>query len=182
MDTTTLVLLIIVAGIAALTVWILTQRAKFRKLQTRYGPEYERLLDQERNPLRAASVLEKREKRVAKYDIRPLTVEQRDRCTRDWRVIQEHFVDDPRDAIVQADALVDKALRTRGYPMADFERQADDLSVEYPHIVENYRAAHSTAQRAAKASTEDLRRAMQHYRDLLEHIIDSHVMELERQR
>jgi hypothetical protein len=182
MDTTTLVLMIIVIALAALVVWVVTQRAKFRKLQTRFGPEYERVLDQERNPLRAASLLEKRTKRVAKYNIQPLTVEQRDRCSRDWRAAQEHFVDDPREAVTQADALVDKALRTRGYPMGDFEQQADDLSVEYPHVVDNYRAAHLVARRVNEASTEDLRRAMQHYRNLLEHIIDGHVLETARHR
>lgn len=177
MDTITLVLLIIVIAVIAVAVWAFTQRAKLRKVRTRYGPEYERLVEKERDPIRAANILEKREKRVAAYKIRTLTQDECDSVSNEWRLVQEHFVDDPYAAVTQADALVNRSLQLRGYPMGDFERQADDLSVDHPHVVENFRAAHSIAQRRDSASTEDLRRAMQHYRDLLENIIDAHVMQ-----
>ena len=96
-----------------------------------------------------------------------------------WRTAQEHFVDDPRNAVAQADSLVTDAMRVRGYPMSDFEQRAADLSVDYPTVIEDYRVAHAIAMRDAEgsASTEDLRKAMQHYRSLFEHIVDTHVLQ-----
>ena len=88
-------------------------------------------------------------------------------------------MDDPRDAVAQADSLVTDAMRLRGYPMADFEQRAADLSVDHPTVIEDYRTAHAIALRDAQgsASTEDLRKAMQHYRSLFEHVLDSHVLQ-----
>jgi hypothetical protein len=65
-----------------------------------------------------------------------------------------------------ADALVCRLMETRGYPMADFDRRAEDVSVNHPHVVQNYRAAHNIAlaDAAGKASTEDLLRAVVCYR------------------
>ena len=52
--------------------------------------------------------------------------------------------------------------------MTDFEQRAADISVDHPLVVENYRAGHEIALRHAqgRASTEDLRQAMIHYRAL----------------
>ena len=88
-------------------------------------------------------------------------------------------MDDPREAVAQADSLITDAMRTRGYPMSDFEQRAADLSVDYPAVVQDYRAAHEIAVRdtQASASTEDLRKAMQHYRTLIEHVLDAHVLQ-----
>jgi hypothetical protein len=65
-------------------------------------------------------------------------------------------------------------MGARGYPMADFEQRAADLSVDHPHVVENYRAAHDIAlrHRQGRASTEDLRQAMIYYRSLFEDLLD----------
>lgn len=177
METTTLVLLIIGIAVVGLAIWIVSQRTKIKNLRTRYGPEYERLAEQQKDPLKVAAILRTREKRVSNYNIRTLTPEECDLVSQDWRAVQEHFVDSPHDAVLQADALVSRALQARGYPMSDFEQQADDLSVEHPHMVDNYRAAHAIARRGQSATTEDLRRAMQHYRNLLENIIDAHVLQ-----
>jgi hypothetical protein len=57
--------------------------------------------------------------------------------------------------------------------MADFEQRAADISVDHPVVVENYRAAHAIAlrQSSGQASTEDLRKAMVHYRSLFEELL-----------
>jgi hypothetical protein len=67
-------------------------------------------------------------------------------------------------------------MRARGYPMGDFEQRAADVSVDHPHVVENYRAAHAIATRTERGdgSTEDMRQAMVHYRSLFEELIDAH--------
>jgi hypothetical protein len=155
------------------------QREKSRKLRSRFGPEYDRTLDREQSTQRAEAILAERQKRVEKFNIRRLTAEERDLFATKWRTAQEHFVDAPHDAVAQADALVTDVMRTRGYPMGDFEQRAADLSVDHPMVVSNYRTAHEIALRDVEgaASTEDLRKAMQHYRQLFEHLLDTRVLQ-----
>jgi len=179
MSTVDIVLLIVAIVAFALAAWALIQREKTRKLKDRFGPEYDRAIEQEKSSHKAEALLEERQKRVQKYQIRPLTREESDMYAAKWRTVQEHFVDDPRDAVAQADALITDAMRVRGYPMSDFEQRAADLSVDHPTAVEDYRAAHAIALRDAEgsATTEDLRNAMQRYRSLFEHVLDTHVLQ-----
>jgi hypothetical protein len=174
-------IIILIAAILALAIagWLVIQKEKTRRLKKQFGPEYDRLIDQEKSPHRAEAMLLERQRRVEQYHIHRLTPEERDVFSSKWRATQEHFVDSPRDAVQQADSLVADAMQTRGYPMADFEQRAADLSVEHPMVVENYRIAHDLAQRDAQgsASTEDLRKAMQYYRILFEHVLDAHVLQ-----
>jgi hypothetical protein len=177
MSTSTLVGLIIVVAAIAFAAVMFFQRQKTLKLKTKFGPEYDRLADREGSPRRAEAILDSRQKRVEKFHIRPLSSEECDRFSADWRAAQEQFVDDPLKAVTTADQLVNAALRARGYPMGDFEQQAADISVEHPRVVADYRAAHDIATQAQKGdvTTEDLRGAMQHYRHLFEHVLDAHV-------
>jgi len=179
MSTASIIVLIVAIVGIAIAAWLIIQRERTRKLKTQFGPEYDRVIDQETSAHRAETVLQERKRRVEKYNIRKLTAEERDTFAAKWRATQEHFVDSPRDAVAQADSLVGDAMRIRGYPMSDFEQRAADLSVDQPMVVENYRIAHDIAQRDAQgpASTEDLRKAMQHYRSLFEHVLDTHVLQ-----
>ena len=179
MSTVNVIALIVAVVVIAVAAWALIQREKTRKLKGKFGPEYDRVIGQESSPRRAEAILEERQKRVEKYNIRPLTREECDVFAAKWRMVQEHFVDDPREAVAQADSLITDAMRTRGYPMSDFEQRAADLSVDHPQVVEDYRTAHEIAMRDAHgpASTEDLRRAMQHYRSLFERMLDVHVLQ-----
>jgi hypothetical protein len=112
---------------------------------------------------------------VAHFKIQPLLPADRERLSETWRQVQAQFVDDPKAAATRADGLVVEALRLRGYPVADFEQRAADLSVDHPVVVENYRAAHEIALRHQRgaASTEDLRQAMVYYRTLFEELVGS---------
>ncbi len=179
MNTVTVVALAIAIVAIAGCAWALIERQKTRKLRTRFGPEYDRALEREKSPRRAEAELEKRERRVEKYHIRALTAEEANLFAGKWRAAQERFVDDPRAAVKEADWLVTEAMRTRGYPMMQFEQRAADLSVDHPQVVNDYRIAHEIALRDASgaASTEDLRKAMQHYRSLFEHLVDTRVLE-----
>jgi len=118
---------------------------------------------------------------VENLDIRDLTTAERDRYAGLWHVAQERFVDSPQMAVAEADQLVAEVMRQRGYPMTDFEQRAADISVAHPHLVTNYRAAHAIAVNSAgqKASTEDLRQAMVHYRALFEELLGTGVKEKE---
>ena len=67
-------------------------------------------------------------------------------------------------------------MQARGYPIGEFEQRAADISVDHPLVVDNYRAAREIALRHSRgqASTEDLRKAMVHYRSLFEDLLDQH--------
>jgi len=169
-------ILAIAFGIA---MFLRTERT--RKLKNKFGPEYDRAVQERGDSARAERELEHREKRVAKFHIRALNSEECDRYAHEWQTTQEHFVDDPRGAVAQADNLVQAAMKDRGYPITrEFDECAADLSVDHPHVVEHYRAAHEIAGRAAQnqASTEDLRLALKHYRALLEDLLGRHVEEI----
>lgn len=164
----------LVIAIAA-AAWLYWERRKTQRLQRRFGPEYERALSEHGDRRRAEAVLEKRAERIQHLEIRRLPREQRDRFLDRWRATQTKFVDDPRGAVTEADRLVGEVMSARGYPVADFEQQAADLSVEHPMVVENYRAAHEIAVRheRGQASTEDLRQAMVYYRRLFEDLLEA---------
>jgi hypothetical protein len=123
---------------------------------------------------RAESELMKRQERVEQLDIRPLSASQRSEYMGRWRTVQAKFVDDPKGAVTDADALVTEVMKARGYPIADFDQRAADLSVHHPRVVENYRAARDIAQRhrRGEATTEDLRQAMVYCRVLFQDLLE----------
>jgi hypothetical protein len=89
-------------------------------------------------------------------------------------------VDEPRGAVAETGRLVHAAMQARGYPIGDdFDRRAADLSVNYPAVVEHYRAAYTIAVRDSRepVSTEDLRTALKHYRALFEDLLERRVSE-----
>jgi len=73
----------------------------------------------------------------------------------------------------EADRLVTEVMNARGYPMSEFNQRADDISVNYPDAVGNYRGAHDIVVRHGRgqASTEDLRKAMVHFRSLFDELL-----------
>lgn len=166
-----LVALVVVAGV----VWfVVGQRRRTEALQTRYGPEYSRTVSEVGSQRRAEEELVKRQERVEHLEIRPLLADQRTSFAQQWRGVQAMFVDDPGGAVTRADRLVEEVMKTRGYPVADFDQRAADLSVHHARVVDNYRAAREIAERhrRAAATTEDLRKAMVHYRELFEDLLE----------
>ncbi len=122
----------------------------------------------------AEAELQRREQRVEHLDIRPLSATQRARFADAWRQVQAKFVDGPAAAVADADLLIAQVMEERGYPVGRFEERAADISVNHPEVVADYRAAHSLAQKSAngQATTEDLRQAMVHYRNLFEELLE----------
>jgi len=171
--------IIIAAVVVALVVLALagvgfTQKRQTKRLRESFGPEYDRAMAEKGSKRSAESELEAREKRVEQLNIRPLSPEDRTRFTEAWRSTQARFVDDPTEAIGEANRLVKDVMQTRGYPVGDFEQRTSDISVDYAEVVGNYRAAHmiSLANERGEASTEDLRQAMVHYRALFEELLE----------
>ena len=87
--------------------------------------------------------------------------------------MQERFVDQPTQATTAADTLITRVMEARGYPMKDFDAQAELVSVDHPDTVENYRFAHAVRQRSQtqQVGTEDLREALLRYRSLFDELL-----------
>jgi len=165
------IILVGIVVIVAAAIWLASRRKA--ALRERFGPEYERSVRERGSERAAQAALVEREKRVEKFHIRELDATERERFGERWHSVQSRFVDDPKGAVVEADDTVQLLMATRGYPMSDFDQRAADLSVDHPHVVENYRAAHtiSLRHRRGETSTEDLRQAMIHYRSLFEELL-----------
>jgi hypothetical protein len=171
--------LIMLAGVVilviAVLVWTYVQkrRSTTTSLRQKFGPEYERAVHQQGSERKAEAKLADRQERVEKLNIRDLDPMERERFSKQWESVQSRFVDSPRGAVAEADDLVSSLMKTRGYPVSDFDQRAADVSVDHPRVVENYRSGHDIALRVGKngASTEDLRAAMIHYRSLFEELV-----------
>jgi hypothetical protein len=173
MSTTQLLIAIAVIVVVAAGAWFIYRYQSRQRLVSRFGPEYEKAVDVVGNRRVAERELKERAERVDALDIRPLNPEDRSRYADEWRQLQAHFVDEPAPAIDGADHLIRDVMERRGYPVGDFERRAQDLSVNHPVVVQHYRDANSLAaqRREGQANTEDLRQAMVHYRALFDELL-----------
>jgi hypothetical protein len=175
MNTTAAIIFALLAVLIVLGVFFYIRGRRSEKLRKQFGPEYKRAIDQYGDQRKAEEALLEREKRVRKLDVRGLTAEEQNRFADNWKRTQALFVDEPSRAVGEADSLVKQLLQTRGYPVGDFEQRAADISVDHPNVVTNYRAARDVAERnkSGKATTEDLRQAMVHYRALFEELLET---------
>jgi len=174
-DSTAAVWVLIAIILIGAIVWITLSRVRSQRLRQRFGPEYEHTVRTEGNVRKAEAELDARAKRVASLQIRPLTSSDAQRFDAAWRAVQARFVDDPRGAATEADRLVGEVMAARGYPVGDFEQRVADVSVDHADVVMNYRAAREIALQHAegKATTEDLRQAMVHYRALFRGLLET---------
>src|SRR4030042_4921530 len=164
------VVLVIVGAILGL---VFSRRRRSQQLHGQLGPEYDHTVQAMGSEKKAQRELAERRKHVEALDIRPLAASERERYLADWNAVQSRFVDEPGQAIVDADRLIMQVMQTRDYPVSDFEQRAADISVNYPALVTNYRAAREIAVKNEQhqADTEELRQAMIHYRFLLEEFL-----------
>jgi hypothetical protein len=168
-----IIIIAVVVVLVAVAAIIYERRRRSERLKQAFGSEYDRVVRQQGDPERAETVLVEREKRVSHLKLRALPATERDRYAQQWAFVQKQFVDDPRGAVNEADRLVTDVMNARGYPMSEFDQRANDISVHYPNTVGNYRAAHDIVLRHSKgqASTEDLRKAMVHFRSLFDELL-----------
>jgi len=168
-----IVIAAVVVIVLALVAWAFLQRRRSAALQERFGPEYERTVGESDNRRAAESNLLDRTRRRDRLDIKPIPESERARYWEEWRVVQAQFVDEPYGAVGVAEHLLQRVMAARGYPVEDFDDQAELVSVDHPRVVENYRAAHSVYDRSQTrgASTEDLRQALVNYRALFDELL-----------
>src|ERR1700678_2932430 len=144
-----IVLLIVVVGVA---LQVRKRRNTSAGLRRRFGAEYDRAVLEHGSERNAEVKLADRETRVENLKIRNLGATERERFVSEWQSVQSHFVDHPKGAVTEADELVSSLMQARGYPEADFDQRAADVSVRHPRLVEQYRFAHAVA---ARPGTEE---------------------------
>lgn len=168
---TTLVVLVIIGTVLGL---VFSRRKNTKRLQAQFGPEYDRTVQSMGDEKKARVELEARQKHVETLNIQPLSPSAHERYLADWTAVQSKFVDEPGQAIIDADRLIMEVMQVRGYPVSSFEQRATDISVSYPTLVSNYRAARVIALKneQRQANTEELRQAMIYYRSLFEELLE----------
>lgn len=169
------VIAIVVAAVVvlALVAWAVLQSRHRRNLRDRFGPEYDRTVEESDRRRDAERELAERARRRDELDIRDLSPAARARYQDEWRAVQARFVDNPTLAVTEGDTLIAAVMRDRGYPVDDFDTRADMVSTDAPDVVRHYREAHEICGRHqhGDATTEDLRHAMMRYRTVFEELV-----------
>jgi hypothetical protein len=175
-DTTSMMIaaLVVLVIIGAVLGFVFSRRKNTKRLRTQFGPEYDRTVQSMGDEKKARVELEARQKHVEALNIQPLSASAHERYLADWTAVQSKFVDEPGQAIIDADRLIMEVMQVRGYPVSSFEQRTTDISVSYPALVSNYRAARVIAQKneQRQANTEELRQAMIYYRSLFEELLE----------
>jgi hypothetical protein len=174
MNTVLTIVIIVVVVLAAAAVFFMYRRRESAQLHERFGPEYERTLEDSGDRRSAERELRQRERRVSKLDIVPLSRESAELYRGEWVRIQQSFVDRPGSAVADADRLVLRMMREAGYPVDEFDQRVNDISVDHPEVAAHYRDAHrvAVAQAHGEADTEELRQAVTAYRALVDALLD----------
>ena len=173
-QTSVIVAVIVVLALLAVAAWFLYRHRQSERLEQRFGPEYDRVVNEMGSRDKAEAELMAREKRVSRLRIVSLQADDAEHFAHAWRLLQGRFVDDPRGVVAEADKLVRELMGRRGYPMDDFDHLAADISVDHPAVVSNYRAARDIAVRDSRgeSDTEELRRSVVHYRALFDDLLE----------
>ena len=170
------VALIVVIAVAVAAVLQRTGKAGGGRggLKRRFGPEYDRAVDRHHGDVKAAETeLTALVERHGDLNPSPLPAEARDQYVAHWAGLQERFVDNPRQAVIEADKLISRLAADRGFPdAAQHSQHLDALSVHHAHQVDGYRRVHHAASETGQdASTEELREAMVEARQLFERLV-----------
>jgi len=179
LTTNEVILIVVLAALALVAVFAVVSKRSSKnrhaELKRRFGPEYDRAVEQHGSVERAERELIAREKRVHKQKLHPLSEADRSQFASDWRNLQTRFVDDPSGAVNAADDLIKQVMIARGYSSQSVEQRAEDLSVEHANVIEHYRAARvlADANREGRANTEELRQAFVHYRALFADLLET---------
>jgi hypothetical protein len=175
MSPTLTIVLIIVVLVVLAAIFYGVQMGRRKKLQSTFGPEYDRAVADTGNRGEAEKELRERERRHASFELNELSPESQAKYAAAWEEVQIQFVDNPSEAVGTADDLVTRLIAERGYPTGEYDERLADLSVEHANTLQHYRDAHEISERnkGGSASTEDLRQALVHYRALFADLLGS---------
>src|ERR1019366_236310 len=172
-STVAYIIIAVVVVLAVIVVAMVVTRRKSGRLHSTFGSEYDRTVQATGNRREAERDLSGRMERRKQLSIVPLPEQARQQYIAQWQRVQTSFVDAPVESVRQADVLVSQVMTDRGYPMAEFDQRADDVSVDHANVIANYRSAHaiSVASGQGQADTEALRKAMTQYRELFDELL-----------
>jgi hypothetical protein len=165
-----------IAGVTLLLLLIsaaLVRLANRAALKRRFGPEYERAVEELGTERAALRELRSREARVRKLKLRGLSEAQMDRADAQWLKVQAMFVENPLSAVRSANLLIKTIMQARGFKTEHFEQRLADLSVEHAEVVRHYREARVLSEMSPDApnATENMRRAMVHYAAVVDELL-----------
>jgi hypothetical protein len=169
----TWLLLVLAIVVVLVIVVVAIPQLRSRSLKQRFGPEYDRTVDEEGDRRSAEAELRGRVKRRGTLQIIDLEPAAREAYAEQWLEVQQRFIDEPEQTVAEADGLVQTVMRERGYPVDEFDERIEMMSVDHPQLVDNYRTAHTIQLRSEQqeASTDDLREAFQRYRALFSELL-----------
>jgi hypothetical protein len=167
------VVVILVALLVMVVVATENARRRREKLRRQFGPEYDRAVQQFGSVAKAERELSARARRLERIHLHDLNDADRIHFSNAWTAVQAKFVDNPSEAVHDANQLIKTVMQARGYPMEDFEHRVADLSVDHANVVQHYRAARELAHanREGRVNTEELRQAFVHYRALFSELL-----------
>jgi hypothetical protein len=173
MNTPTIIAIVVAIIIAAVAVMAIRTVSTSRALKDRYGDEYDRAITEHGGRSAAEAELKRRVRAHDDLTLTELSADRVEHFREAWTGLQAQFIDDPTAVVRAADGLVTELVTERGYPDVDFDERVTHLSVDHARVLGAYRDAHTIAERsnAGWASTEDLRRAVVSYRDVIADVL-----------
>ena len=120
-------LLVILVAAAVVIGIVMMERRRSAELRQRFGPEYERAVEQHGARRAAEADLRRRLDRRRSTDVRELEPGERERFTARWQAVQAGFVDDPQGSVAEAARLIDDVLVERGYLRGRLHDGAADI-------------------------------------------------------
>ncbi|MEU6678490.1 hypothetical protein [Streptomyces sp. NPDC046853] len=181
MITAVIIAVVVIAAAAVLFVGLRRARGGGRGLKSRFGPEYDYTVARHDGDVRAAEQeLRERVRLHGSVRAEPLPPGARERYVAQWAGVQEQFVESPQQAVAEADALLARLARDRGFPDGErFDEQISALSVHHGHAVHGYRSVHTAIR--GQGGTEELRTAMVEARRLFDALVAEHATDSTRQ-
>ena len=168
---TVAVVVIVLVVLLVIVLAVLAQRRTKRRtaLRERFGPEYDLAVKRGKDRRAVEQRLEALAQQRDNLDIHEVTPQEHVRFAREWDSAQARFVDDPGQAVADADGLVNSVLRSRGYPVENFDDRVALVATDHQDVVESYRGAHDTFAahlQGGSGDTEELRQAFLRYREV----------------
>lgn len=168
-----LILVLVIVVIAAVAALVIAKR-RSASLARRFGPEYDRAVDEHGGRKAGEAELRRLEERRRSIELRELDPADRMDYVEQWRAIQLHFVDQPEATVAQADDLVVQVMRARGYPVDDADERTSMVVADHPRLADDHRTAHAIRQRSDRGETslDELREGFRRYRLLFSTLLD----------
>ncbi|HEX6568111.1 MAG TPA: hypothetical protein VF015_03070 [Acidimicrobiales bacterium] len=173
---TWVIVVLAVAAVLAIGAVLIEQR-RTGALRSRFGPEYDRVVEARGDRRQAETQLRGRIKARKAMEIEELSPAARARYVEQWRAVQASFVDEPRQSLAAGVQLVEQVAAERGYrpdDAVDGDDAPDTLdvvAVDHPHEAEELRGARAALASDGPTSIDDLREAFVGSRRLFDALV-----------